>query len=201
MSNTFFQGGGEKILEGTSPPWLRAWRIFFTVAVPDAFLEEVDYGGPHRAVVPNLGVNYPQGVICDSLGGNAEPKPHCCSVSWAIIAKEIFDKKCKKILLRVIRHDRYLNLHNGSKKFGNHWHRVWYEHLSFVIKRQTQGTVITYLCVMFLNDFVVMRKCYRAYTQQRKTSNVQRRRYWSYKISSPVQLKYVKAGCRLFMLS
>ena len=27
-----------------------------------------------------LGVNYPPGVICDSSGGNAEPKPQCCSV-------------------------------------------------------------------------------------------------------------------------
>ena len=52
--------------------------------------------------------------------GNAEPKQHCCSVWWAISAKEIFDNKCKKFLLRVIRHDRYLDLGNGSKKFENH---------------------------------------------------------------------------------
>ena len=34
-----------------------------------------------ETVVPTLGVNYPPGVICDSLEGNAEPKPHCCYVS------------------------------------------------------------------------------------------------------------------------
>jgi len=38
-------------------------------------------------VVPKLGVNYPPGVICDSLEGNAEPKPQCCSTLWAITAK------------------------------------------------------------------------------------------------------------------
>jgi len=26
------------------------------------------------------GVNYPTGIICDSLGDNAEPKPLCCSI-------------------------------------------------------------------------------------------------------------------------
>jgi len=40
-----------------------------------------------RSVVPKLGVNYPPGVKCDSSVGNAEPKPHCCSVLWAITAK------------------------------------------------------------------------------------------------------------------
>ena len=49
-----------------------------------------------KSVVPKLGINYPPGVICDSLGGNAEPKPYCCSVLRAITAIEIFDKKCKK---------------------------------------------------------------------------------------------------------
>jgi len=38
----------------------------------------------------------------------------------AITGKEIFDMKCEKFLLRVIRRNRYLDLGNGSKKFGNH---------------------------------------------------------------------------------
>jgi len=38
-------------------------------------------------VVPKLGVNYLLGIICDSSEGNAEPKPQCCSISWAITAK------------------------------------------------------------------------------------------------------------------
>jgi len=33
-----------------------------------------------RTVVPKLAVNYPPGVICDSLGGNTEPKPQFCSI-------------------------------------------------------------------------------------------------------------------------
>jgi len=33
-----------------------------------------------KSVVPKLGVNYSPGVICDSLVGNAEPKPQFCSV-------------------------------------------------------------------------------------------------------------------------
>jgi len=56
----------------------------------------------YNAVVPKLGINYLPGVICDYLGGNAEPNPYCCSLLRAITAKEIFDKKCKKILLGVI---------------------------------------------------------------------------------------------------
>ena len=71
-------------------------------------------------MVPNLGVNYPPGAICGSSGGNAEPKPQCCSVLWAITGKEIFDMKSEKFLVRVIRHDRYLDLGNVSTKFGNH---------------------------------------------------------------------------------
>jgi len=76
-----------------------------------------------RPVVPKLGVNYPPGVICDSSRGNAKSKSHCCSVLWAITAIEIFNLKCKKFLLRVIRRNRYLDLGNGSTKFGNHWPR------------------------------------------------------------------------------
>ena len=34
----------------------------------------------YSAVVPKQGVNYPLGVICDSFGGNVEPKPQCCSI-------------------------------------------------------------------------------------------------------------------------
>jgi len=33
-----------------------------------------------KSVVPKVGVNYPPGVICNPLGGYAEPKPQCCSV-------------------------------------------------------------------------------------------------------------------------
>ena len=77
-----------------------------------------------RTVVPKLGVNYPPGVICGSSGGNAEPKPHCCSVLWAITGKDIFNKECEKFLLRVIRHNRNLDLGNGSKKFGNYYVRI-----------------------------------------------------------------------------
>ena len=72
------------------------------------------------AVVQKLGVNYPPGVIHDSSRANAEPKPHRCSVLWAITAKETFDLKCETFLLRVIRHNRYHDLGNGSNKFGNH---------------------------------------------------------------------------------
>jgi len=75
-------------------------------------------------VVPKLGLNYPPGVICDSSGGNAEPKSRCYSVLWAITAKETFGLKCKKCLLR-IRHNRYLDLGNGLKKFGNRWSIPW----------------------------------------------------------------------------
>jgi len=31
-----------------------------------------------------------------------------------------FDMKCQKFLLRIIRHNCYLDLGNGLKKFGNH---------------------------------------------------------------------------------
>jgi len=80
--------------------------------------------GP-KTVVPKLGVNYPLGVICDSSGVNAKPKPHCCSVLWAITAKEIFNLKCEKFLLREIRHNRYLDLGNGSDRFWNHWPKTF----------------------------------------------------------------------------
>jgi len=40
-----------------------------------------------NTVVPKLSANYPPGVICDSSGGNAEPKPHFCCILWAITAK------------------------------------------------------------------------------------------------------------------
>ena len=33
-----------------------------------------------NAVVPKHGVNYPPGVICDSSGGNVEPKSQFCSI-------------------------------------------------------------------------------------------------------------------------
>ena len=41
-----------------------------------------------------------------------------CSV---ITAEEIFELKCEKLLLSIIRQNRYLDLGNGSNKFGNHW--------------------------------------------------------------------------------
>jgi len=63
----------------------------------------------------------PPGVICDSSMGNAEPKSQCYLVLWVITAKEIFDLKYEKFLLRTIRQNRYLDLGNGSNKFGNHW--------------------------------------------------------------------------------
>ena len=58
------------------------------------------FQGALRTVVPKLGVNYSPGVICRSSGGNAEPKPQCCSVLWAITGKEIVDMRCEKFLLR-----------------------------------------------------------------------------------------------------
>jgi len=66
------------------------------------------------------------GVTCDSLMGNAEPKPQCCSVLWVITAEEIFDLKYEKFLLRVIRQNRNLDLGNGLNKFGNHWCKCFY---------------------------------------------------------------------------
>ena len=70
-------------------------------------------------LVPKLG------VICDFSGDNDKAKPHSCSVLWAITAKEIFDLKCENFVLRVIRHNRYLDLGNGSKKFGNHCFSIY----------------------------------------------------------------------------
>jgi len=81
-------------------------------------------GSAPKTVVPKLGINSPTGVICGSSGGNMEPKPQCCSVLWAITGKEIFDMKCEKFSLRVIRYNRYLDLGNGSNKFGNNWPRT-----------------------------------------------------------------------------
>ena len=64
-----------------------------------------------RAVVPNLGVNYPSGVACDSSGSNAEPKTMLFFIY-------IMSDNCE--ILRVLRCNRYLDLGNGSNKFGNH---------------------------------------------------------------------------------
>ena len=66
-----------------------------------------------RPVVPELGVNYPLGVICKFCGGNAEPRAQCCSVFFCLGRR----------ILRVIRHNGYLDLGNGSNKFGNHCFR------------------------------------------------------------------------------
>jgi len=33
------------------------------------------------------GVKYSPGVICNSSGGNAQPKSQCCSILWAITAQ------------------------------------------------------------------------------------------------------------------
>jgi len=81
--------------------------------------------GTPNAVVPKLGVNYPLGVICASSGGNATSN-HIVVLyyEWSL-QKEIFDLKCEKFLLRVIRHSRCLYLGNGSNKFGSHWPNVW----------------------------------------------------------------------------
>jgi len=57
-----------------------------------------------------MGVNYPPGGKARFFGGNAEPKPQCCSVLWA--------DHCA--ILRVIRHNHCLGLGNGSNKFGKH---------------------------------------------------------------------------------
>ena len=64
-----------------------------------------------KAVRPKLVINYPLVVICDSSGDSVEPKPQCCSVF-------IMSDHCE--ILRVIRHNRYPGLGNGSNKFGNH---------------------------------------------------------------------------------
>jgi len=40
-----------------------------------------------------------------------------------IIANEIFDLKYENFLLRVIRRNHYLDLGNGSNKFGNHCYK------------------------------------------------------------------------------
>jgi len=40
-----------------------------------------------------------------------------------ITAEEIIDLKYQKKLLRVMKQNRYLDLGNGSNKFGNHWPR------------------------------------------------------------------------------
>jgi len=56
--------------------------------------------------------------------GNAEPKSKCCSVLRVITAKEIFDLKYEIFLLSEIRQNHYLDLSNGSNKFGNHWPKV-----------------------------------------------------------------------------
>ena len=77
-------------------------------------IKNVPNGQYSIPVVPKLG------VICSSSGGNAEPKPLRCSELWAITGKEIFDMKCDKFSLRVIRYNRYIELGNGSNKFGNH---------------------------------------------------------------------------------
>ena len=65
---------------------------------------------PFTSVVPKVGINYPLGVICDSSVCNAEPKPQCCSA---------MSNHCE--ILRVIRHNRHLDLGNGLNKFGNQW--------------------------------------------------------------------------------
>jgi len=81
-------------------------------------------------VVPKLGVNYPLGVICESSGGNAEPK---------ILLFYIVSDNCE--ILRVIRCNHYLDLGNGSNKFGNQYlkclifNRIAKSHL-FISKEQ-----------------------------------------------------------------
>jgi len=66
-------------------------------------------------VVPKLGVNYLQRVICNYLGG----------VTWNQNHNVVL---CYERSLRYIegnlRHNRYLDLGNGSNRFGNHWFNV-----------------------------------------------------------------------------
>ena len=78
----------------------------------DPYLGRDPYFGNRcpKSVVPKLGVYNPMGVICDSSGGNAETKSQCSSVLWAITAEETSELKCESFLLRVIRHNRYLDL-------------------------------------------------------------------------------------------
>ena len=81
-------------------PWFKLWHAYLS----DCYL---------RPAVPKLGVNFPLGVICKFCGGNAEPRAQCCTVFFCLWRR----------ILRVIRHNGYLDLGNGSKKFGNHCFR------------------------------------------------------------------------------
>ena len=51
--------------------------------------------------------------------------------------KKIFDLKCEKFLLSVIRHDLYLDLGNGSNKFGNHCPKRLVPNLSIIADRSS----------------------------------------------------------------
>jgi len=81
-----------------------------------------------KAVVPKLGVNYPPRVICDFSGGTAKTttysQNHIVVLYYERSLQKNFDLKCEKFWLRVIRHNRYLDLGDGSKKFGNRWIKV-----------------------------------------------------------------------------
>ena len=73
-----------------------------------------------RPVFPKLGTNYPLGAMCNSSRGKAEPKPQCCSVLFFLWHK----------ILRVIRHNRYYDLSNGSNKFENYCARHWWDNMT-----------------------------------------------------------------------
>ena len=77
------------------------------------------------AVVPKLGANYLPGKYA-ILVGLHRTKPHCCSVLWAITAKEILTWNAKNFYWWVIRHNCFLDLGNGSNKFGNNCSTVFY---------------------------------------------------------------------------
>ena len=73
-----------------------------------------------RPVFPKLGANYLLGVMCNSSRDNTEPKPQRCSVLFFLWRK----------ILRVIRHNRYYDLINGSNKFGNHCAKRWWDNMT-----------------------------------------------------------------------
>jgi len=68
---------------------------------------------------PNWGKLSP-GVICDSLRGNAGPNHIVFLYYERSLQKKFLTRNVKIFYWWVIRHNRYLDLGNGSNKFGNH---------------------------------------------------------------------------------
>ena len=73
-----------------------------------------------RQVFPKPSANSHLGAMCNSSRGNAEPKPQRCSVLFFLWHK----------ILKVIRHNRYYDLSNGSNKFGNHCAKRWWDNVT-----------------------------------------------------------------------